>query len=474
VRVARWRARCGRPKVGLAAAARSAAMSWFFLVVLFLVYCCDTLAFLVPESFSSKGTPSLLEAPPSLAGILSIVSSYELDTHVEVVLVGSVFDHEVKRALSLRLESLSNVAAHSSPLAFVREKLVYHVALGKVLEKDLSALVLQRTEAVEPARVGAVLAEYHKRASTSTTLFVLHSFLQEQEQQQQQQYAYASELSYCKQHTFIAKDEAFAWMDLSALADTILPAVQGNDVLPPVHHLYNFGSEKNNRLNELSSAIHRAGEALSPFPYPAFSSEAMNGNSSVQGSSSLLGSSRHYETLFSKSARDVHRLDHFWHPKKVEVSVITICVTLSDNLDDEQCEDDQGTVSIVNQLSQLYASSSLQISSDQVAIRLEASPQLVHAFHASIHYQHQQADFDTSSREARTQSAQQKQSGESKTINVRSKELIYWLSNSELIKGVVARGASFSQETLYLPLFVFQIAPLVEAYFDDTASQTLS
>ena len=55
----------------------------------------------------------------------SVIALYELDSHVEVVLVGgqSVDVPSAER----RLEAMTKISAMSSPLSHVHEKIVYHI-----------------------------------------------------------------------------------------------------------------------------------------------------------------------------------------------------------------------------------------------------------------------------------------------------------------------------------------------------------
>ena len=68
----------------------------------------------VPEAFSATGhTHELSHA--SLDSVLQILSKYEIDTHFEVVLVGTGFTHAKNQELATRLETLAKVSANCGP-----------------------------------------------------------------------------------------------------------------------------------------------------------------------------------------------------------------------------------------------------------------------------------------------------------------------------------------------------------------------
>jgi len=92
----------------------------------------------VPASFSyNHETHDLADA--SFVGVLDLLSSYEIDSHVDVVLVGSQrdFDRKFADALSEKLDTLSTVSAYASPLTYVHEKILYHIALGSTIESKV-------------------------------------------------------------------------------------------------------------------------------------------------------------------------------------------------------------------------------------------------------------------------------------------------------------------------------------------------
>ena len=145
---------------------------------------------LIPPSFSFDHKSSF-EGNVSLAKVLELVSQYEVDSHVEVILVGRRFGGKQASILMDRLESLSRISAFSSPLSHVHEKIVYHVSSDSGLEVKLEQLILSHEGyygvdegilIVNPNTVATTLEEYHDKASTATTCQDAHVFCDCQEQ----------------------------------------------------------------------------------------------------------------------------------------------------------------------------------------------------------------------------------------------------------------------------------------------------
>ena len=227
----------------------------FVFYLILLVVCCQQVVFcirIIPTSFSSQHKTTYLPNNPSLDAVLKVLSNYEVDTHVEVVLVGKVFSQNTASELSSKLEYLSTLSAHGSPFSFVHEKLIYHTSLGNVLDDSLAKLIDRKSNKmnnnfirknnvnnnanvsiiIDAADVGKLLADFHFRASTQTTLFVLHSSATTDKSLKDNDdlggaYSYKSALPYCTQRAFIACNDGFAWIDLTAKATNIQPSIQG-------------------------------------------------------------------------------------------------------------------------------------------------------------------------------------------------------------------------------------------------------
>jgi hypothetical protein len=217
----------------------------------------------VPASFGS-----LQVGQPSVDRLLEVLSQYTLQTHMEIVLVGKSFSSWSVSQLESRLEQLSRVSAHSSPFPHVHEKLVYHVTLGQTLTEPLQALVSGKDKdegesavIVDYNKVGKVLASYHERAATTTSLFIFNA---SSDASPRYSYSPPSALPSCPQRAFLARDAAFAWLDLSAEAPFVKPATDGRGLMSSLSSLSSSSSSSSSSLGRggadaLASAVHAAG-----------------------------------------------------------------------------------------------------------------------------------------------------------------------------------------------------------------------
>ena len=401
----------------------------------------------VPDCFSLTGQG--YEVPHcSLENVLVLLGRFEVDTHIEVVLIGEEFDASTGQELSQRLESLSrqSSSAQTSPLAFVHEKLIFHTTLGNLLLAPVRDIIHVGgrgggeggRSTVDPSKVAKVLGEYHSRAATTTTLFVHRLNDGGGSSSKNSSYSYSSLLPYCTQMAFIARDSSFAWIDLSASAQSIQPAGKGRHILPPL------SSEL--KADEFASLLYSSAEALSPFPSPGF----QPADFSSEGTSSTEPSA----TLY-KQQRDGSQVGQYLTspPRRVHISILTICLDDSPGI---SCEEDLKTLVVAEQLSRLYSSSYLGITTEIALVKASEEPQIAHAVHASVSYfnpavpQHSQA------------------------ITISSRELIYWLSSSALVKKMLLHNPHMTPDTLLLPVFVLRTSPSLEIFFDESYQQTVA
>ena len=92
----------------------------------------------IPASFSSNQKNYKVSVDSD--NILNILKKYELDTHLEVVLLGN-FDGKSLEHLSVALDQLSYLAASGSSLQFTHEKILFHVSLARQLESPIVDLM---------------------------------------------------------------------------------------------------------------------------------------------------------------------------------------------------------------------------------------------------------------------------------------------------------------------------------------------
>lgn len=427
-------------------------------------------AIIIPDAFSYSG--QAYEVPhASLDSVLTLLSRFELDTHFEIVLVGEVFDADTSHKLALRLESLSKVSAFASPLAFVHEKIIYHTAVGNVLVDSVRDIVQSSKSGsgnnlvVDPTKIGKILAEYHSRAATTTTLFVYHGNHRNSENKAAS-YSYSSLLPYCSQMTFIARDASFAWIDLSATAQYIQPAVLGKHILVPPSTGRGTLFDQEGDMDELASLLHTSAEALSPFPHPSFQSAdfTVGGTTGLGNGSSAMSRMEAFfdapAANYYKQKRDGSQLGQYLPspPRNVHIMVITICLDgiLGPGGKSVNCEEDLKTLMVAEQLIRFYSSPSLQMTTDVFLIKASEDLQIAHAIHSSVSYYNPTVLDD------------------SQAFTISSSEFIYWLSTSTAIKNLVLQSPHNTAETLLLPVFVLRTAPSLEIFFDESYQQTLS
>ena len=330
----------------------------------------------IPASFSAVHKTTYLQESTSIESVLKVLSSFEIDSHIEVVLIGSGFTTAIKDELQRSLKVLSDVAATTSPLKFVHEQLVYHVSSDVGLDAKLLQKLQPSTEAIEVQQIGVVLSEYHDYKANPTTIFVVHSG-------SLNSYAYNSVIPSCPQRTFLAR-KGFALLDLSARAENIRSTRDGNDHIvsdmqfgflsPP-------GSQQGSNamhttVHDLATLIHRSGEALVPFPI--FSSDmALFGDSSA---SSIRKALEIEDPHYTKAIHYVDEDPPVKDETLIEVVVFNICMAKG------ACIDDRDTSHALQNLVAGLGSNSHDVKIVAAHLSADSSPDIAHAIHAATSY----------------------------------------------------------------------------------------
>ena len=347
--------------------------------ICFLAFLCARAAvvatLVIPASFSAVHKTTYLQESTSIESVLKVLSSFEIDSHIEVVLIGSGFTTAIKDELQRSLKVLSDVAATTSPLKFVHEQLVYHVSSDAGLDAKFLQKLQPSTEAIEVQQIGVVLSEYHDNKANPTTIFVVHSG-------SLNSYVYNSAIPSCPQRTFLAR-KGFALLDLSARAEKIRSTRDGNDHIvsdmqfgflsPP-------GTQGSNAMHttvhDLATLIHRSGEALVPFPI--FSSDmALFGDSSASSIRKAL------EIEDPHHSKVVHYVDEEPPVKDetlIEVVVFNICMAKG------ACIDDRDTSHALQNLVAGLGSNSHDVKIVAAHLSADSSPDIAHAIHAATSY----------------------------------------------------------------------------------------
>ena len=335
---------------------------------------------IIPPSFSAAHKTTYLQDNTPIESILKVLSSFEIATHIEVVLVGRDFTAAMATELSTSLKVLSDVSAAASPLKFVHEELVYHVSLGTGLEEKIIERVTRppstAPHAASVEAVGEVLGEYHRLGATSTTLFVIHSG-------KRNTYKYAAKVDFCPQRTFLAKN-GFALLDLTATAHTIRSTDNGNDHIISQMEFPFLENAKNvddsavfhTSLHDLAALIHRSGEAIVPFPI--FSSDMAllgDASASTRRKSLEIDVDPEYE-----QAPYINEAAPVQDETAIDIVVFTLCMS------SDQCNDDSDTTHAVENLLAGLSENVHNVNLVPFHISANEDPQLAHAIHAATSY----------------------------------------------------------------------------------------
>jgi hypothetical protein len=451
--------RCGLNGIG----ARGVWMTWLFILVCINIsssYCGYALK--IPPSFQSNqklasslmsphtartsaGDTMYRSSSPPIKDIVKLLSSFEIDNHFEIVLVGPSFDPKCVDDLSNALELLSTISVELSPSEYVHEKMVYHVSLGATIVDEISDRISAAAAAdgiVDVESMAQILHDFHFRGSTMSTLFLLYFPVAAAEG-----YRYSSPLSYCRKQSFISSD-GFAWLDISAESFTILPLADSTDILPQLdcvarRHWRTPGlnSDKGNStpgltIDNLAADIFRSVEAISPYPV---------------------------------TSADPTKLASISTSKVFGIVIVTICsevrvnkdgVRLSgDNIAEgpsgQSCEADPVTLSIVRQLLNDYSSQFVTIRIAEMQSDVSV-PSVAHALNSAGYYYPPR--------------------NSKSPIIIDTDELLYWLSASKDIQDGFAEvlqsfhsssNQKFSEDDVtLLPIFVLRFPEQKNVFSD--------
>jgi len=395
------------------------------LICYYQVYC-----LLIPESFQDNHKRSY-QKDITTSNLLKILSLYEIDSHIEIVLLGKIFNYKVAEDLSKTLDILSSTSRKFTPLKYVHEKLIYHVTISTSLEKQIYDIIALNNT-VKEENISKLLSDYHIRATTTTTLFIMYF------EDIYGNYSYISPLSYCSQSAFIASS-GYAWLDLSSKTSIVTPTFIEKDIVlvPDFSKLVLSGKKSN--LYQLASLIHRSGEALIPFPLS---------NKDFIQMIPLPSNSFTSSEIMKNSISSIYTVTDI--SREIQIVLITICV-----LDDVTlCDDDKLSYSTIEQLCQIYSTSSLKVGFTTIRLNIHNEPELSHAIHSSTRF--------TDSQNVKILS---------------SSELVYWLGSSSKMRehfsnlngnewGLKEKKGSVADKKI-LPVFSFLLPTSVEVFFED-------
>ena len=367
-----------------------------------------------PVGIATTAVASNWQEAHAVESLIKVLSTYRVQSHIDVVLVGDTFTAAMVDGLTSSIRELSQLASKATPLKYTHEELIFHVALGSGIKEELQAVMKAGGRYIAPDKITPILSEYHAHmAMTTTTIFVYHSGTAGS-------YAYASSVPSCPQRAFLSK-EGFALIDLSAKFISI------RSVVDAVEHAVSTAEfpflEKGKvadrtamqaSLHDLATLIHRSGEALVPFPVFASDTALLGGEPTMQ-SGTYTG---------------------------------TDCVILTICLYEGVCEDDKNTVDAVYKLANEFLfgqKSTMGVFTYEVSVDSDAA--VAHALHAASSFA---------------------------TKQLSTKELLYWLGSSTTIRSILFKHGQHQEsgdarifKRRLVPVFVVKLPDGIDMALDD-------
>lgn len=380
------------------------------LQLLIAFFCFSHVFCLSSFSLQQKNTSSNLLS----TSLWNEISSFEIDSHLEVVLVGDLFDigkdgYDITNDLTATFDTLSNVATKYSPYFNVHEKLIFHFSRSKLIENEIKKRFKNHllNNTIDPSIFYNTFKEYHHQSSVATTIFILHISMEST-------YSYSENLFSdinCNQRTFIA-NEGFAWIDLNVRESNVIPLKPVDNIIPepiffntPKNKLSYYKNKSPATYYELTTLIYRSGEALLPFPISLDEEKLYSKNKFIINNNNI-------DNMNTPSLPRSYLIsDKDSDKKQIDILAITLC------FDDQPalCESDENIESLINQYiisNNIDTGNKIFITPMKYSVHEEI--QISHAFHSSSIMDNEK---------------------ESYLLN--SSDLIYWLGSSTLIRETI-------------------------------------
>lgn len=254
-----------------------------------------------------------------------LISNFKIDTHVEVILIGDEFDTKSVQDLNGYLDFISSKSINTFPLNYIKEKLIFHVSLAKVIEKDIKNLLNSQSDPIKiKSNLENIFNNYQKIGALSTTLFILRLNSNHESHQ-----------------TFLSQF-GFACLDLT---NQLISYNDDNDIIDIINKDI---LEKKLNLYSLANIIHRSGEYLFPYPLPI----------------------DFYNNIYESTN----------NLKKIFIVLFTVC-TDENNF---SCEGDSNAIEIVNHIVDEYSSSLIKIEIKSLTYNINDNSQLSMSYYSSL------------------------------------------------------------------------------------------
>ena len=289
----------------------------------------------VPPSFSNNQKSYIINSSNvTHQTILSLLSNkLELDSHINVVLLGEIFTDETVKIISDSVNKLSKTASYYFPYYHLYEKILFHISTDKGLEKRI--LKLRENDKVfddhqKKLAIDDLLNKYQENDDTSTTLFVFHSL-------------FLNTTNKCGQSAYISQSKNIAWLDLSV--DSSLIAPPQLKISSDMIHYSTLDLSDSNKWHKLSSIVFQSAESLIPVPY----------NTKI----------------------DEINLP----PEVIDILVVNICMDITNT---GSCNDNDNYVASIKVLANSYSSSTTKIGISTISLYLSKEPSLLYDFYKSV------------------------------------------------------------------------------------------
>mmetsp|Transcript_2267 Transcript_2267/g.3480 ORF Transcript_2267/g.3480 Transcript_2267/m.3480 type:complete len:701 (+) Transcript_2267:114-2216(+) len=290
----------------------------------------------VPSSFSSMQKQNSIRA--SVESILKMLQYFEVDSHVDVVLLGSSFSQSFVRDVTSYLSHLSRMGYVGSSLEYVHEKFVFHVGMSRQLESSL-LLDIEGGAQLNDDSLSSHFKRHHYKATTGTTIFILNFP------------TYDMMIS----DTFISP-EGFAWLDVTPSKKNygyVSPISPMTSVMPNPFH----GIERELSSHDLAVLIYRSAEQLSPPVSPVIHSQ-MNITDSDSGD---------------------WKIRSELPTTNVNVRLLTLC-----GYPLARCQPDMISAAAISAVSEHVGGGRIQVSHQSSMVRLTDSPSVTHALLSAL------------------------------------------------------------------------------------------
>ena len=348
--------------------------------------------------------------------VSAMIRNYELDCHVDVVLIGESFNSDDVAKVQPFLEDLSDLSFVGAPLPHVHEKLIYHISTAKLLEKKVLAAISNK---VEQEEIISYFQEHHQKSGTGTTLYVLN-------------FSYEKDSNVRYKWSTFTSATGFAWININNVFDSMASYVApyymlDNLVPPPATHTDRPGAfDMSGTHQELAVVIHRSIEQLLPSPLPL---------------------------PIGPSSGSDNRVGHASFSRHLHVRLFTLC-----GFPLAKCQPDSISIGAVEALSTSFTNELVKTTYSSTLLRVTESTSVGHALLSALQTHSSPASTDASTSFF---AATDTHKGDTANVNnwrnvsvLSADEFLYWMSRSRDVAAMLRADLSgVGEDALVVPVF---------------------